>query len=525
MNNQKTSLSPLAQKFSQTISYEKIQVDGGKVSVDPVVSEVASFYEKIRNAMEYQEEEVVLRVAIERILKRRLLLGSNGFKIAEPLVKELAWAKYFPDKSIPESLIEIIAKKINLYIRLFEEAPKIYDLNKNSLHEWIINIMTADIALIISPNRNTQIIAGLMYHIMQGKINITDDDKEDKNAIIFLNIRRAFAKEDKAFLQYHLFQQYFGSLTEESFDGVLKNFLEGYLTIEDEFRSPLNEQVYSYVKNQTVAFVILKKILDKYKFETKSIIENPDQLKEVAENICQESYDDIRSRVKTAIIRSIIFLIATKAIFAVLLESTVENQLYGHVSWGFLIINIATAPFLMFLSMFFIKVPGESNTKRILEKLNSILYDPNVAAIEKETFSTYVKKRSVLNAIFISLWLIMFIGIIWGITSLLNIFQINFISQAVFVFFLVIVSFLMFRINQSSKVYNSTDKEGGVLSILFYFAFMPFVLLGKRLTLSFSKINIFLLVFDFIIETPFKTVFGFFDQWFTFMRSQRVKLD
>jgi hypothetical protein len=53
---------------------------------------------------------------------------------------------------------------------------------------------------------------------------------------------------------------------------------------------------------------------------------------------------------------------------------------------------------------------------------------------------------------------------------------------------------------------------------------MPFVLLGQRLTVSFSKINIFLLVFDFVIETPFKTIFGFFEKWFTFMRSQGEKL-
>lgn len=95
-NNQQFKLSPLAQKFIEVISYKPEQIYGKKISVDSVVADVASFYEKIRNAMEYQEEEVVFRVAIERILKRKLLLGSNGFKIAEPLVRELAWGKIFP---------------------------------------------------------------------------------------------------------------------------------------------------------------------------------------------------------------------------------------------------------------------------------------------------------------------------------------------------------------------------------------------------------------------------------------------
>ncbi len=521
----KKDMSPLAKKFIEVLSFRPEQVYGKKISVDPVVAEVASFYEKIRNAMEYQEEEVVLRVAIERILKRKLLLGSNGFKIAEPLVRELAWAKYFPDKSIPEALIEEVARKINLYIRLYEEAPRIYDLNKNALHEWIIQIMSSDIALIINPNTNTQIVSSFMYHIFQKKIKIAGDDQENKNALIFISIRRALAKEDKAFLRYHLFYQYFESLDQDSFDHVLKDFLNGYRKIEQTFKHPLNEQVYTYMKKRSVPFIFLKKIIDEYGQQAGNIFLDPQQLTTVVSGVCNDSYQNIHKRVRTAIIRSVIFLFATKAIFAFLLEAGIERQFYGHVSWGFLSINVLTPPLLMFVSMFFIGTPGERNTKIILEKLESILYDPQIESIEGVTFDPLKKKGSFLNTIFISLWFLVFGLGMWGIVSVLRVFDINFISQAVFIFFLIIVSFLMFRINQSSKVYDAAENRGGFMSILFYFAFMPFVLLGKRLTVSFSKINIFLLLFDFIIEAPFKTLFGFFEKWFTFMRTQREKLD
>lgn len=524
MNNSDLNLSPLAQKFIEIISLNNGPTDGEKISVDPVVSEVASFYEKIRNAMEYQEEEVVFRVAIERILKRRLLLGSNGFKIAEPLIKELAWAKYFPDKSIPHAFIETIAQKINLYIRLYEEAPRIYDINKNKLHDWIIEVLSADIALTINPNKNSQIVCAFMFHMLSQKITIDGVD-EDKDSILFVNIKRALANEDKAFLRFHLFHQYFGNLTEENFGNILNNFLNGYLVIEQEFSHPLNEQFYSFCKRQAVPFIILKKILDKHKEDAKEIFTNPEKFTQAVIDVCKESYENIHRRVRTAIFRSIVFLLATKAVFALFVEGTVEKGLYGNVSWGFLIINILTPPLLMFILTFFIKEPGDANTKIILDKLNSIFYDPNISAIEKKNFNLNIRKRPVLNTIFVSLWFMMFGLIIWGIVSSLNVFHINPVSQAVFIFFLIIASFLMFRIAQSARVFNASDKEGNVLSILFYFAFMPFVLLGKRLTMSFSKVNIFLFLFDFIIETPFKTIFGFFDQWFTFMRSQRVKLD
>ncbi len=524
-DTEENKLSPLAQRFIEVVSYKPGQDYSKKISVDPVVAEVASFYEKIRNAMEYQEEEVVLRVAIERILKRKLLLGSNGFKIAGPLVKELAWAKYFPDKTIPEALVETIARKINLYIKLYEEAPKLYDLNKNALHGWVMQIMSSDIALIISPNKNTQIVSSFMYHVLQKKINIVDDEEENKNALIFINIRRALAKEDKSFLRYHLFNQYFGSFEEDSFNRILGDFSNGYHRIEQAFSHPLNEQIYTYIRKHCVPFVVLKKMLDRHEDQIGSILRDSGQLTSVVSNICDNSYQQIHRRVRTAIVRSVIFLFATKTIFALLIEGSIERQLYGHVSWGFLGVAIFTAPFLMFLSMFFIKVPDNSNTKVILDKLKAIIYDPQISEIEEVNLSIRAKKAPFLNTVFIALWFIAFGLCVWGIVSVLSIFKVNFISQIVFMFFLVIVSFLMFRINQSSKVYNAYEDNGGFLSIMFYFAFMPFVLLGKRLTVSFSRINIFLLLFDFIIETPFKTVFGFFDQWFTFMRSQRSKLD
>ena len=66
-----------------------------KIVVNPLVSKFASWYEKLRNAMDYREGEVIMRAAIERILKRRIMLGGDGKKVAEPLVRELVWLGTF----------------------------------------------------------------------------------------------------------------------------------------------------------------------------------------------------------------------------------------------------------------------------------------------------------------------------------------------------------------------------------------------------------------------------------------------
>src|SRR3989338_6959957 len=107
-------------KLSQLLiaAYDKdhFQSQDKTISVNPVVADLASWYEKFRTAMDYRDDEVILRSTIERILKRRLILGGRGEKIAAPLIRELVWARYFPDSSIPESIVAKVAHTIDLYL-------------------------------------------------------------------------------------------------------------------------------------------------------------------------------------------------------------------------------------------------------------------------------------------------------------------------------------------------------------------------------------------------------------------------
>ena len=80
---------------------------GDTIAISRTVSELAVLYEKIRTAIEYREEHLLRRAAIERIIKRRLILNENGRGIAEYLVREILWAKYLPENSINTSQYKI----------------------------------------------------------------------------------------------------------------------------------------------------------------------------------------------------------------------------------------------------------------------------------------------------------------------------------------------------------------------------------------------------------------------------------
>src|SRR5574338_1200327 len=73
---QAASFSPVAESLNGVFSRKEAPNHEPKITVNRFVSEIANWYEKLRNAMDYRDEEVVLRASIERILKRRLGLHS-----------------------------------------------------------------------------------------------------------------------------------------------------------------------------------------------------------------------------------------------------------------------------------------------------------------------------------------------------------------------------------------------------------------------------------------------------------------
>jgi hypothetical protein len=494
-----------------------------KVSVNPVVSEVATWYEKIRNAMDYREDDVILRAAIERILRRRLMLGGNGDSVAEPLVRELVWARYFPDASVPESLIYKISQTVDLYFSLEKIIKTKHKVNKQKLNDFILNILSAEIENILSPSKDKELLINFLFQIYQNKVNILDDDEETRDAQIFIAIRRTFGKQDLPLLKYHLFKQLFGNVTENTKDKIAENFLKGYKKIEYQLSYPLAGQIYTFIKKEMTPMYILRDVLKQNRGKNQELVENEEKFKLAIINECTSQYKKIHTKVQTAIIRGVIFILITKAIFALAVEGTFERFYYGRIHWNSIALNTLFPPVLMVLAGLLISTPNKENSDKLYYRIENILFH-NEKIASKSLRRQSKKNNSTMYAFFMLLWflaLLLFIGMINYILSVLGF---TIISRAIFIFFLAIVSFISYRIHMTAHMYTISDDKQSIVSVLFDFLFMPFIHLGRQLTENISKVNILLFIFDMFIETPFKVIFAFFEQWFLFLRTQREKL-
>lgn len=497
-----------------------------KIAVNRFVSELASWYEKLRNVMDLQEDSVILKNAIVRVLKRRLLLGGTGDKVAEPLLRELVWARYFPDNTLPQSFVPKVAHIINMYLELKHQILKHHPkTSEKMLNEWMFQLMSCQISLLISPNHKKDAMSNFMYHIFQNHLEIQDDSEDTKNVQVYLAVRRAFAKDDLAFLRYFLFQQIFPELTPHNIEEVAKAFPKGYAEIQHQLNYKLKEKIYVYIKRQTPVFFILDDVLQKSHEHVVETIQDTEKFATMVIESCAEKYRGIRSKVNNAIIRSVFFLLLTKVLFAFAVEGTYDRFVYGHIVWLGLLVNIVSPPLLMIVVSLFIHTPGVENSKRILAKIMMVLHEEEPTLSPKLTLYINPKKtRSVLSTVFALLWLGFFLlsfGLMaWALTKV----HMNIVSQGVFMFFIAIVSFLSWRINLTANAYT-VDKGQGLLTPFIDILFLPVIKVGMRLTDGISQINIFIFIFDFIIEAPFKVIFSFFEQLFAYLHAKREDIE
>ena len=148
-----------------------------------MASAVASFYEKIRGVVEWKEEHLLRKAAIERILKRRLILQKNGGAVAESFVMELIRGGHFPNDRIEETKIKEVQIALNKYLYILgNNSQKPAEKLKVQLYDWILGIAACEVEEILCSHLREKALIDYMTEMMKERIKITgalsDADKE-----------------------------------------------------------------------------------------------------------------------------------------------------------------------------------------------------------------------------------------------------------------------------------------------------------------------------------------------------------
>ena len=510
-----------------------------KIRVSTLISKMAFYYEKIRNSVDYKEEHLLRKNAIERILRRQLIIEraiaikeAKSEDMAKHLLVELIRAAYLPNNKIPEAKIEEIGQVINKYLKLKNEIlikgksdkGEIIDLVK-----WIIALAASDIEERLGRSQIHLTVIDYMYKILNNIISLPEDSpyEKDKDIQIFIGIHRNLLKFDPEMIGFILFK-YFNAnwqeATDEEIAVIAKNILPLYNAIEHQIDHPLSGQFNRIISRYTVFFTILTDVVsedpvgiyEKFKKDPKAF---PRQIKKAAIKRYQQS----RTKLWRAAIRSIIYIFITKSVFAFLLELPATKLLGEDINAFSLFINVSFPAVLLFIIVLFTKLPSEDNSAKIVEGIEEIVFEERRRQ-DPFRLRQPVKRGAILNTVFGLLYTITFFlsfgVVVWGLSRL----HFSLVSIIIFLFFLAFVSFFSIRIRKNARELIIVPPKENILSFISDFFYIPIVSAGKWLSEKFSRINVFVFILDFIIEAPFKIFVEIAEEWTKYVKERKDEI-
>lgn len=501
--------------------------EGHRLPVSRTVSTFAVLYEKARNAVEFRAEHLVRRAAIERIFKRLTTLESNPNSIAENLTVELLWAKYIDSSLIDDATMNLLSQLIEKYLivkkTLFSNgSPKYHHISWDT----IAGIASAEIdEMIITPVKREAVL-NFAYQMLQPKVKIPEIDSASLNLYVYIGIERSFAQSDDALITFHLLKVLYPewlTATPADVQDKISTCIVHIQHIKEALVAPPVSIISKYLRKQLPPFLLLRDFLFEHEQDCKEIIDNPTKFEETLTLLAEERYRQIGQKVRRGVIRSIIYIFLTKMILALALETPVDLFLIKRIDYIPLFINLLFPPFLLFLLASFISIPGSDNTKKLVERVKFIIYDPESFYAKADALTEVQRRKPLLSAIFSVFYLFTFVISFGGIIFILTKLHFNPASQIIFVFFVALVSLFAYRIRQSAREYEVIDRQGIIEPIIDFF-FLPILYAGDLLSKEIAKINFFIFLFDFILEAPIKVIFEVIEEWIHFIRTKKEEI-
>ncbi len=531
------ALSEYTSKFLRLYKQNLSQVEnsiGPTIQVSAVLGKLARLYERIRTIVEYKGEHVLRRNAIERIIKR--LIWEQGSvrqdidtkKVAETLIKELIWAHYLPNNSLPLkniSVLQTILEKYLYLLRNIDNLPPGVAISK--VRTWFWGVASSEVEDILDPSYR-ELYVQLMYDWFNDFYNWKDNEisEHDKNIQIYLAIHRAYMKSDEAIMRYHLLLLEFPDWREADkieVNKLIVIFPKIYQEIESHLNFYGRLALYRKIQRNSAAFDIFHEIATSEKFELEKLVEDKELFEENVRDVCESKYRQINKRVNTGIVRSIIYIFLTKVLIAMIIEIPYELVFLQDIRSLPLTINILIPPILMWLIGLSIKVPGAKNTELIIQKLQSVVY--NTSDLSKTDFSILKsQKKSNFAKIFGIFYAILFILVFGGVTYVLALLNFTIFSTLIFFMFLSAVLLFAFRIRYHANQLRVESGDESFWGHIVSYLTLPFLNFGFYLSRGLAKINFLTIILDFLIEIPLKNVIEIFEEWTSFLREKREEV-
>ncbi len=512
----------------------KESVGGEKIKVNNVISKAAFVYEKVRTAIDYNEDHLMRKNAVLRILKRKMLVEKrilenaiidkyNSDELATQLVHELILGKYLPNNAVPVSMIGKVDSILERYALLTAKITEVQGKIDSELFNFLLELQAVEVEALFDATEKEKAMVRAMFSVINPFVFLQEGgDEREKEMQLFVGIHRILYKWDDSMINYLLFSLYYPNWKKADDDLIIElatNIHKIKREIAYQTNHPVRRRMLRVLSKKAILFLIIQDILVENPDNAKEIFSHSEQLQAEVKKACEKRYKGVRVKLSRGVLRSIVYVFFTKMILALAIEFPTDIYLNGIINYVTAGVNILFPPVLMFIVAIMIRMPRKENTEQIVKSIMSIAVgdytDKKYILNAKKSGGKFMK--FVFNIIYAATFVFSIMILFWFLHKV----GFNVFSSFIFVLFLTLVSFFSIRIRRPVKELLTIDmRESLVGSVVDFFA-LPFVSMGRVLSEKFSKLNFIAFFMDFIIEAPFKLLIEIVEGLFAFLKEKK----
>ncbi|NCU41015.1 hypothetical protein EOL73_04670 [Candidatus Saccharibacteria bacterium] len=518
------SLNTLGKKFyhalkSIDIAQEKDarkREKAEKIHVVGAGGTITAAYEQLRNAAENAEEHLLLQKAIRRFYKRAFLTQQEKDieTSADELVTELTFAGYIANDSVPEYLLRSLNKLAKQYYAVYLYIQSDNKLSNLSVDAWVFDVLAVNVGVLFRDRLLQEGCAQFAFEYFKSALDdkeIFDEKPSDYDTSLFVAIHRELLKSDPVLIRSALLKSY--AISPDN----MEQFCQTNQNIDTVMTSKNADVLARVVSRQGAPLRVLFRMIESQEDFSKLLLHQKRFLGAFESQI-ENEYKSISQRINRGVVKSIIFLIITKVLIGIAVEIPYDYLLHGTIIWLPLAVNLLFPPVYMALLRSTLTLPPNANTIRLVRQAQNILFE------DKKETKLYRRKKqfgNTYNILYVLFIMAVFAGVSW---LLVTYAKFEWIHLVIFFVFLSGASFLGFRLSRMIREVESIDSEQNGATIVRDFLYMPFVVVGQKISETYAQLNLVAMVLDMVIELPLKTVLRLIRQWSHFISAKKDQL-
>ncbi|MFZ1258472.1 MAG: hypothetical protein WAQ25_03305 [Candidatus Saccharimonas sp.] len=488
-----------------------------KVNVVGAGGTLTAAYEQLRNAAENTEEHLLLQNAIRRFYKQLFVARDESLVKASgnELAIELTFAGYIANDSVTKAQLGHISALASSHYDAYEQLQKRRAISGETSSKWVLDTLAVKVEGVLNSHRRDTAFIDFSYNYLEQIITpeslTVQHTKEEYSAALFAAIHRALLKSNTAVVRTALLERYQVGVDQ------LEHYVNLNKMIDTLLASKISDELHHAVDRQGAPLRIVRRMIED-RSDITAILPRREVFLEAFEQQTNKEYASIGRRINRAIVRSVIFLIITKFLIGIAIEVPYDLWAHGAILWQPLLINLAFPPLYMVALRLTHALPGYANTAALIDRIDTMLYGQKTVLVKKPT--TGRRYGPIFSSVYVVMSLLVFGGVMWALLML----GFALVHIVIFFIFISAASFLGFRLSRLIRELEIVRSSSNGLTFVRDIVYLPFVVVGRWMSDTYSQVNVVTIVLDMLIELPLKTVLRLVRQWGAFIDDRKDKI-